>query len=547
MKKIFKKLVAVVSAALIAFSFISVGLKKVAAETSDPTPIDMYLIAGQSNAAGYSTKDKNKLTETFENVGYGGEVQRNFREGGVSSRYLDFEDYIWGVKTGLGATTANVGPEYGIAKVLNAQYANRADGRKAFIFKTAAGGTSLLDKDASSGTMYKWGNWYPRSYWEDGYKPNTITDDPNNDATGYLYALFLQNFKHVYNELKDNGYAPVVKGLAWMQGCQDLGAHSQYEPVLKTFINDIRTDLVEITGDEMLYSMPFVIGKIATSFMTYENAQVPAFNQMQQRVADDMGSSVATIETSDLIIVNADGSYNGTDQYHFNCPDAEILGVRFGEKLAQLNGSKLVSANLAEMKNGTINYFFDEDGKLTVTAVPETGAKKYRLSKLIVNNADVTANVKNNVYVIENPDERTYISAEFIELEKYSVTYTMDEKIVGLLEGRDKVYVNDDLTIKTATKSGYEVTKVTANGAEIQADKNGVYVVGNVMSNVEIVIETKKIGANDSNDNSQNSSDEEKPGVALPGFLQGCFGGISSMSASLVLLCGAAVLLKKKR
>lgn len=51
-----------------------------AAETGDDVaiPLDMYLIAGQSNAAGYSPVYDNE-TETFENVWYAGMTEKTLR------------------------------------------------------------------------------------------------------------------------------------------------------------------------------------------------------------------------------------------------------------------------------------------------------------------------------------------------------------------------------------------------------------------------------------------------------------------------------------
>lgn len=496
MKKFLLKILSFVGALLFCgvFSTANIAVRTTAAAT-EPIPIDMYLIAGQSNAAGYSKKGVDQLTETFENVGYGGEVQRYFRTGDPStSSYLDYEDFVWGVRSGLGSSEGYVGPEYGIAKTINDRYENTADGRKAFIFKTAAGGTSLLDKDDKiDTTMGNWGNWYPRSLWEDGYAPNVETYDENNDATGYLYALFLKNFEHVYNELKDNGYAPVIKGLAWMQGCQDLTYPDEYESVLKTFINDIRSDLVAITNDVAVNSMPFIIGKIATSFGEYGNPNVPAFNAMQQKVADDLGNSVDTVETSDLIIVNPDGSYNGTDQYHFNAADAQILGERFGEKLLSVAGQKIVSVEKSD--GGSVSYDFAQDGKLTITVTPTVSDKKYRVTKLLVNNEDVTALLSNGTYVVETPSDRTHVSAEFTELTKYTVAYTLDKEFVGVVSGLKQIYEGETMRFELGTKNGYEILQVKANGVALTAidEEKYAYELVNVSKDVEITVTYGKI------------------------------------------------------
>lgn len=289
--------------------------------------IALYLIAGQSNAAGYSAKGT--LDETFENVGYAGEINRKLNNAGADvSNVASYSSYLWQTTAGLGRTANHIGLEYGIAKQLNGNYKGNT---KAFIFKTASGGTAL--RDLASGESGIYGNWYPRSEWTSGYTPNPMSNNP----TGVMYYNFIENFKMVYQNLLANGYTPVVKGMVWMQGEADLGANIEYKTLLKAFIKDIRTDLKEITGDADLDAMPFVIGKIATSFNQFNYSPVYSFNRTLQEVADEM-DRVETVETSDLIIVNYDGTINGTDKYHFNTADAVTLGQRFGDKLLEMNG-----------------------------------------------------------------------------------------------------------------------------------------------------------------------------------------------------------------
>ncbi|MBO4262267.1 MAG: hypothetical protein J5903_00590, partial [Clostridia bacterium] len=324
-------------------------------------------------------------------------------------------------------------------------------------------------------------------------------------------ALFLANFKKVYDELVAHGYAPVVKGFAWMQGCNDLGFHVEYEDILKAFISDMRQDLAEITGDSSLNAMPFVIGKIATSFGRYDHPYVPAFNEMQQKVADDMGTGVETVETSDLIIVKPDGTYNGTDQYHFNCRDMETLGIRFGEKLLELNGRSIVS--VSKQNGGNLSYAISNDGKVVFTVSPESdGVKKYKMSKLFVNDVDVTADVVNGVYTVENPDSRTYARAEFVEKDKYSVTYIADDKIVGVVNGMRSVYENEDLSFGFGVKQGYEITEVKANGVVVlpEEDGNNRYVVRNVTGNVRIEVSHRAINSADETEEQTNEKTEIK-------------------------------------
>ena len=68
-KKIFKLLITSIFAILLGSSFFTGNLLVGSAENvMESKEIDVYLIGGQSNAAGYSNI-KNNPVETFENVG----------------------------------------------------------------------------------------------------------------------------------------------------------------------------------------------------------------------------------------------------------------------------------------------------------------------------------------------------------------------------------------------------------------------------------------------------------------------------------------------
>lgn len=292
-------------------------------EINSGIPIDLYLIGGQSNAGG-ATNHQNMLKGVFRNVGYAGQVNNQYRTGVSSADNISsFDKYYWEVKAGYGELTSRVGPEYGMAKALNDLYSKS---HRAFIMKSAAGATAVVVNNNSA-----FGTWLPRSMWDEGYIPS-----PSSDGIGWQYYKFVENFRSVYSELKSHGYAPVVKGLAWYQGASDLGAHRQYGEALTNLIKDLREDLFEITGDESLKEMTVVIGKIPTTFSQYNNKLVPPFNVVQQEVADYF-NNCETIEVEDLLLVNPDGTINGSDQYHYNFKDMETLGMRLAEKILEIN------------------------------------------------------------------------------------------------------------------------------------------------------------------------------------------------------------------
>ena len=302
--------------------------------------VDMILVAGQSNAAGYSPIQSNQ-TETYLNVTYAGETDRTLRGDTmtIGSDYLSSPSkYVHGVRGGLGYSNEHIGPEYGIAKALNDDYVGD---KELVIAKTAAGGTTLSDVDSNLSGVY--GNWYPRSLWNDGYEPNIDEASKNNPATGLLYKLLVENFTKVFNTYKKDGYSINVLGVCWMQGESDADLGSgyvyNYGKLLTAFIKDLRLDVAELTGlTEDEEGLPFVIGKIAPTYYGYNRSINFSIREKQEEVATAL-EGVDTVETDDLIVVQKDGSYNEgcVDPWHFNFKDMVTFGGRFAEKIKELN------------------------------------------------------------------------------------------------------------------------------------------------------------------------------------------------------------------
>ncbi len=285
--------------------------------------IDIYIVAGQSNAVGYSTASTLvSPIETYKNVWYMGDVQRN-RSLDVHFNWemTNIKKYRRSVTIGYGANYSCLGPEYGMARVLDGHYTGST---KAFILKSGAGDTSL--RNIGQNGSGEFGNWYPRSLWGTDKVDGTVS------AMGIQYYNLIENFRMVYTTLVENGYTPKVRGFAWMQGCADIYNSTSYERLLMTFITDVRADLVEITGDESLQKMPFVIGEIAVSYAEHYNPNAVAMNRIQQTVASKM-EGVYTVPTADLIIVREDGSYSGADPWHFCGEDMQTLGMRFAQAI----------------------------------------------------------------------------------------------------------------------------------------------------------------------------------------------------------------------
>lgn len=245
-------------------------------ETEDKGAIDLYLIAGQSNAAGYTiirdhawntvhnatnnnlSKDfpinDEKLTgDGYENIYYIGDSMS------VGSSAPGNSNVPWSnVKIGYGATFGRkFGAEAGMAQSLSSYY-NEETGNTAAIIKYAYGGTKLLD--VVDNLNYPYGNWVSPSY------EDTIIPASPNNLTGGLYRRFLVYVFNAYNIAKSKGYSEInIKGLYWMQGESDRGNPTEYKTAITYFLSDVRKELGALLNID-LNNMAFIVGEISETF-----------------------------------------------------------------------------------------------------------------------------------------------------------------------------------------------------------------------------------------------------------------------------------------
>lgn len=253
-----KKLIAAILAlATVLAITLALTLGTNAATDSMPTAssgqtVDVWLIAGQSNAVGYGkvanyptdskyADDKTLLTNGSDNVYFYGkdEVQANFSSYFVKGAF------------GLGQESIESGAEIGITTALN------GNGRMNAIIKLAYG-SSYIYPNTSADISVNRGTWTPPSYIEK-HGVSTV-----GNKTGDLYYNFLQTVNEGLTMLKAKGYTPVIRGMWWMQGCAETfkpETSGAYQELLTTLIKDIRRDLTEISGTSC-QEMPFVYGRL---------------------------------------------------------------------------------------------------------------------------------------------------------------------------------------------------------------------------------------------------------------------------------------------
>ena len=339
-----------------------------ATSTPGPRPeekeIDVYFIAGQSNAAGcsdfyredlrtlnlsekYSSKADTYLNG-FDNVfyfGYATEVNK--------SMHTKFTE-LTPVKACMGVTkTHDFGAELGMAEYMNQHYAN--SDKKAVIIKYAVCASALLGQSSA------FGEWSAPSYPNPSLGKdlnlydNMIGTQTGNYEDGMLFDALVAIEEAGFNKVN-------YKGFYWSQGESDAG-RTNYGSALKALINDFRADIDKVSNAYQQYSeyfayessseMPFLISEIAP---TQSGAQVKedgtstdnninSIVNLQRLVASQM-TNVSTLPTAEYEIKNQNAMWKSSvndgisycaEQWHYNGDDMLTIGNEVGNILYNYN------------------------------------------------------------------------------------------------------------------------------------------------------------------------------------------------------------------
>jgi len=504
---------------------------------------DLYILAGQSNAAGYSNinqKVYGNISVTYEQqIG-----QDDSRNGTGYSNVLYFgtadiaasaampTPALQPTKIGLGRAAGYMGPELGMAKELSKSY---TDENPAVIVKYAFGGTYLGDYAGTKNETKNAGNWASPSLtakWKSEGK--TI-----HQYNGVCYDRLLQITRDAFTALRAQGYTPSVKGYIWMQGEADAGdpaLANAYEENLTMFIDDLRSDVAEIAEDEDAANRPFVIGKICSSGWFGNN--IATVRAAEDAVAAKL-SGVFTFDTDEFKIHNDNGTANGSDDYHFNAGDMYLLGQRFAQT-AVANLAKYTYTVTAGAGGSADKKVYLSDGEEIQIGYHAVRGKK--LSQVLLNRADVTADcLKGGVLkIIPDGNTQTFNEVElvFADAPAYTLTVKLNGKgkITRNISG-SRLYEGDRLVVEAQPAEGHEVEKVLFNGTETAAGADGKYSV-TVTENTTVEVFFKEKQA-------QSGGEDETPGGQ-----KGCSGVVGAFGGALAAAAlGAGVLLaaKKKR
>jgi len=426
MKKIIAVLVMVVISCMTLATLGFVSDKSDVASADSITGVDVFFIAGQSNASGFSDfyrKDNSTLnlsgdwlakaktglyTNGFNNIFYMGSALEGSDASGTNITTLQK------VKVGFGRNAnREFGAELGMAEYLTSHYGPGTENpnRAVVIVKYAVGGTSLLGKVES-----RFGAWLPPSYVSQSQYVNELVGKVNfyesligkssdNYTTGLAYQAF--------TAIKDAGYTDIdLKGLYWSQGeceCTDADRY-EHEPALRALISDVRRDLGTVSNNFMTSNanvdvsgasdLDFLISEIAPTFAGGAKSIDGRANWMNMRIVEEAqrnvcnsvantyllptGKYTISSQNAQMDITVENGESYCEDNWHYNGDDMLEIGNEVGRYFHAINNNATTSA------------------KITVNAVNEDG-EAVALDKVTLDAGKTyTANVVNGVATFTN-------------------------------------------------------------------------------------------------------------------------------------------------
>lgn len=424
--------------------------------------IAVYVIAGQSNAAGHSNWNQVNAAyvnahKSFDNVTYYGRAGER-----------TWTDFNTKVSFGLGKEADCFGAEVGIAEKHMAAYPDQ----EALIIKYAVGGTYLTDVKDTTFTD-KYGNWYPPSF-ADKYA--------QGELSGKLYRGLIDTFRTAIGHYTDLGYDIDFRGTFWMQGeAETDGSYAvgkgDYRSALSALIDDLRSDYAEILGDETAKTSPFLIGKICPTFASAtESAGVTAVRGIQDAVAAAK-ERVYLVETDEYVIVDPQGNNRGPDKYHFEGNDMLALGQSVGDTFVTAGRPHVQIKVTGFGKADQTHIFLDTAGEKKVTFTPTK--EHYVIASASYDGRDVLGELTDGSFTFTDTKGAHELVVAFDMETIYKLTADVDDKMVAvkLTPFSAGYYKGTEVQVQVTAKDGYRLESVTFNGAPVTLNDKNAFTV----------------------------------------------------------------------
>lgn len=532
------KKISILIGLLLLFLTMNKPVSKVSADTGS-NDIDIYLVAGQSNAVGQTVADVEQLemmderfTIGFENVLYYGYTDLPV------NNLIPSDVRIQNTKLGLGfrssdSSKVHMGPEAGLAYYL----ANSRRNNKFGIIKYASGSSSIYDDVTSKNNKAK-GNWYSDEVSKAMGKEKS---DPN--ISGYCYTAFMDIVEKGLEQYKQAGFNPIIKGLAWMQGEAECGSEEysvKYATLLNALIKDFRTDLTEISGQD-LTEMEVVVAKIPSDYLPGKYTSV--VREQQQMVADG---------DVNVKIIDNDG-FETFDGHHYPWKDMLTLGMNFAKSFLDVKTSLSNSAKFIINDGGTsrlISTSANAGEVIENALIPNDGyeLKKEDIKFLNLNKEPVEVRYAflDNFLTFIMPDCDVEIVVNFNKIPQYEIKCVYENGKVYRTNSSRNPYRNEMVTFTFVPNEGYEFKNLKINGTLVT---NNIDVSHNYPSytieangNINIVVEfvKKEVVKEENPQQTPTLNLEFKDYTGL--LIGGVVGGVILISGLIVLI----IVFKKK-
>lgn len=206
------------------------------------------------------------------------------------------------------------GPELGLADTLS-KSGRIKDGNPVYLVKCAFSGSGFTNGNYAQSDP----DWGSRN------------DDPA-ESLYYLLKTYTYNCLHA---IEEEGYVPVIKGFLWHQG-ESGGGKPNYETSMRQLLADVREEFSSYAPDNNGENIAFIDCTIydgkGTSSLNYgtdtNNAKMAIANESE----DDLNFLInANHEEGGLGLEVGDDSKGGYNTYHYNTPDAYILGTAYAQ------------------------------------------------------------------------------------------------------------------------------------------------------------------------------------------------------------------------
>lgn len=524
--------------------------------------IDVYLIAGQSNAAGQTpinglyngytyggSVDNEKVKEYengYKNIFYYGATKLN----DPSKGNMEFDV----VRAGEGTAAAYMGPELGFGEYASPilEKANK----QAAIIKYAVGATGFAN--STSDVCNAYGNWLSTTSLEEE-ADNLVA------KSGLLYTNLLSIIESGLRDLIDRGFTPVIKGFMWFQGCADAGSKtiaSMYAHHLTNLINDLRNDIASI---ETKLAMQH--GKVETAVAKINDNLIKAdyedIVREQIQLVSETVDDVRVIDTKGMVVPNPE---DNNDPWHFSSKDILEVGRMFAQVLLEENGY---------VTPETFTVTFDTIGGSEIAPItlkkwesltlPEAPTKEgYTFIKWVVDGTgeelnykdfSITSNITLKAVYEMEPGYKAYVDfinlvREILKVEEGTITKPTAEQWTALKTAYE--------AIPTEAKEALKTNTAASNGSDEQValylydevlKKYGTKEFENFMDREvksDPIPDTSSSSApTSSSSSSVSSSKEETPTTSETSTSSkgGCGGAIVSSLIGGVALLGAAIVI----